>query len=115
MDKDQLADFTRERDRLNDLVLKYAGTGTKRFFNLDWNTYQDGALPAQKKELMGLVASLVLRCDDCILYHLTQCHKCGVAAAELEESANVALIVGGSITSPHLRRMWDAWETLQSS
>lgn len=112
MERDHLAAFDRERERLNDLVLKHAGTSTKRFFNLDWNTYQDGALPAKTKELMGLVASLVLRCDDCILYHLKRCHELGTTAEELEESVSIGLIVGGSITIPHIRRLWDAWESL---
>lgn len=77
---------------------------TKRFFSLDHQTYQDGALPLKTKELLGLVASMVLRCDDCIAYHIDQCVKIGVSDEELWESFDVALIVGGSIVIPHLRR-----------
>src|SRR3954469_26053797 len=77
---------------------------TRRFFNLDGKTYEDGALSAKTKELLGLVASMVLRCDDCIAYHIDQCVKAGVTDEELWESFDVALIVGGSIVIPHLRR-----------
>jgi len=77
---------------------------TKRFFSLDGKTYEDGTLPAKTKELLGLVASMVLRCDDCIAYHVDQCVKVGVSDEELWESFDVALIVGGSIVIPHLRR-----------
>jgi AhpD family alkylhydroperoxidase len=77
---------------------------TRRFFSLDGKTYQDGALSAKTKELLGLVASMVLRCDDCIAYHIDQCVKAGATDEELWESFDVALIVGGSIVIPHLRR-----------
>ncbi len=77
---------------------------TKRFFALDTQTYKDGALPTRTKELLGLVASLVLRCDDCIAYHIDQCVQHGVSDEELWETFDVALIVGGSIVIPHLRR-----------
>lgn len=77
---------------------------TKRFFSLDGKTYEDGALPAKTKELLGLVASAVLRCDDCIAYHIDQCVKAGCTDEEIWESLDVALIVGGSIVIPHLRR-----------
>ena len=77
---------------------------TKRFFRLDGQSYEDGALPARTKELLGLVASMVLRCDDCIAYHIDQCVKAGITDEELWEAFDVALIVGGSIVIPHLRR-----------
>lgn len=77
---------------------------TKRFFSLDGKTYEDGTLSAKTKELLGLVASMVLRCDDCIAYHIDQCVKAGVSDEELWEAFDVALIVGGSIVIPHLRR-----------
>lgn len=77
---------------------------TKRFFSLDHQTYSDGAVPVKTKELLGLVASAVLRCDDCIAYHIDQCVKLGVTDEEIWESLDVALIVGGSIVIPHLRR-----------
>jgi len=77
---------------------------TRRFFGLDGKTYEDGALPAKTKEMLGLVASMVLRCDDCIAYHIDQCIQAGATDAELWETFDVALIVGGSIVIPHLRR-----------
>ena len=84
---------------------KIGGTlNTKRFFTLDGKTYEDGALPSKTKELLGLVASMVLRCDDCIAYHIDQCVKAGATDEELWETFDVALIVGGSIVIPHLRR-----------
>lgn len=77
---------------------------TKRFFSLDHQSYQEGALPARTKELLGLVASLVLRCDDCVAYHVDQCVKAGVSDEELWEAFDVGMVVGGSIVIPHLRR-----------
>jgi AhpD family alkylhydroperoxidase len=77
---------------------------TRRFFSLDTQTYHDGALPAKTKELLGLAASMVLRCDDCVAYHIDQCVKAGAGDEELWETFDVALIVGGSIVIPHLRR-----------
>ncbi len=106
-------EFQRERERLNAIVMRYAGTATKRFYHLDWQAYQPGALPVEVKELLGLVASLVLRCDDCIRYHLIRCREEGLSDAELEEASAIALLVGGSITIPHLRRMWDAWDGMK--
>ena len=79
----------------------------KRFYNLDHNTYLEGALPAKYKELMGLVASACLRCDDCIYYHVIQSYRLGVTRAEQEEAINVALVVGGSIVIPHMRRAYE--------
>jgi ribonuclease HI len=105
-------DWKAERLALNDLVMQYAGLTTKRFFSLDGQAYRPGALPASTKELLGLVASLVLRCDDCITYHIIQCHETGVSSAELEEALSIGLVVGGSITIPHLRRALRAWDEL---
>lgn len=102
--------FNQEREHLNDIVMKYAGKNTKRFFNLDTTVYQDGALPAKTKEMLGLVASLVLRCDDCIKYHLGKCMEEKLSSEELEEVLNVGLIVGGSITIPHIRRALEFWD-----
>jgi AhpD family alkylhydroperoxidase len=107
-----LSDFQKERSRLNDVVMKYAGQGIKRFYSLDGQMYREGALPVKIKELMGLVASLTLRCDDCIKYHVARCHETGVSDAELEEALAIAMMVGGSITIPHLRRAFDAWDEL---
>ena len=99
-----LEDFRRERERLNERVHATGTQTTKRFFNLDGAAYKDGALPSKTKELLGLVASMVLRCDDCIQYHLIQCGEQGYSRTELVEAMDVALIVGGSITIPHIRR-----------
>lgn len=106
--------FWEEREQLNELVLRKGGLGIKRFFNLDHQAYQEGALPVKTKELLGLVASLVLRCDDCIYYHLIRCHEEDISDQELEESLSIGLIVGGSITIPHLRRAFKAWEDLKA-
>ena len=105
-------EFRQERERLNEIVMKYAGLGIKRFFSLDGQVYREGALPPKIKEMLGLVASLVLRCDDCIRYHTIRCHEAGVTDAELEEVLAVGLVVGGSITIPHLRRAFQSWDEL---
>lgn len=110
-----VAEFRKERKRLNEVVMKYAGLETKRFFSLDSQVYREGgALPVKIKEMLGLVASLVLRCDDCITYHIVRCFEEGVSNAELEEALSISLIVGGSITIPHLRRAYDTWHELTS-
>jgi AhpD family alkylhydroperoxidase len=96
-------DFERERDRLNGIVLAGGDLGIKRFFALDEQAYHAGALSARTKEMMGLVASMVLRCNDCISYHLLRCLDCGATREELYEVFNVALVVGGSIVIPHVR------------
>ncbi len=105
--------FKMERERLNKLLDSYGNKTTKRFLNLDTNTYNEGALSEKIKELLGLVASTVLRCDDCIMYHLDRCRQLEVSDEELIEALNVALIVGGSITIPHLRRAIDVWVELK--
>ena len=93
-----------ERERLNELTLRDTTLGIKRFFALDHQSYEAGALPAKTKELLGLVASLVLRCDDCITYHVSRSVEEGASRAEILETMNVGLVVGGSIVIPHLRR-----------
>ena len=100
----RLQRFREDRERLNERVLATATLTTKRFFNLDTHCYDDGALPAATKEMLGLSASLVLRCDDCIAYHTIRCVELGVGEAEILEIFDVGLIVGGSIVIPHLRR-----------
>jgi len=100
----RLESFRKERERLNARVLEQANLETKRFFSLDSQCYRAGALSAKTKELMGLVASMVLRCDDCISYHVIRCAEEGVTQDEFQESFSVALVVGGSIVIPHLRR-----------
>lgn len=97
------ADFRARRKAGNDAVLQTENTNIKRFFNLDTNAYRDGALPGKTKELLGLTASMVLRCNDCIDYHLENCVKAGFSLEEIEEAMNVSLVVGGSIVIPHLR------------
>ncbi|UCD18558.1 MAG: carboxymuconolactone decarboxylase family protein [Candidatus Zixiibacteriota bacterium] len=113
MEKDKISAFRTEREKLNELVMRYAGTNTKRLFNIDWQVYHPGALPAATKELLGLVASLVLRCDECVLYHLIRCHEEGIGSAELDEAMAIGQTVGGSITVPHLRRAWRAWDEIK--
>jgi AhpD family alkylhydroperoxidase len=113
--KESIIEFKKEREQLNKIVMKYAGLETKRFYSLDSQVYRsDGALPVKIKELLGLVASVVLRCDDCIKYHIIRCFEEGTTDKELEEVLSISLIVGGSITIPHLRRAYDAWEELKN-
>ncbi len=104
--------FWKERERLNELVLKNTDKVTKRFFSLDSQVYREGNIPVKYKEMMGLVASMVLRCDDCITYHLVRCRQEGVSMEELVEAMSIALIVGGSIVIPHLRRAYEIMEEL---
>jgi len=105
----RLDEFTNYRQRMNDRILEIDNLGIKRFFNLDTAAYKDSALDAKTKELLGLTASMVLRCNDCIDYHIIQCVEAGWKDEELYEAFNVALVVGGSIVIPHLRH---AVETL---
>ena len=99
----RLDEFQSYRTRMNDRIAEIDHLGIKRFFNLDTMAYKDGALDAKEKELLGLVASMVLRCNDCIDYHILQCVQAGWKDEELYEAFNVALVVGGSILIPHLR------------
>lgn len=109
----QLDDFRENREVMNEKIMDLDHLGIKRFFNLDHNTYKDGALPAKTKELLGLVASAVLRCNDCIDYHLEQCAKTGSTKEEIMDALNVALVVGGSIVIPHLRHSVSTIEALE--
>jgi AhpD family alkylhydroperoxidase len=101
---DRLEAFRKFLERMNARILESENLDIKRFFALDSRAYDAGALPVKTKELLGLVASLVLRCDDCVTYHVVRCREEGVSHDELFEAFNVALVVGGSITIPHLRR-----------
>lgn len=112
--RERLERFRSERQRQNERILGAGNLEVKRFFNLDEAAYRDGALDATTKELMGLVASMVLRCNDCIDYHLIQCVSLGVHEEALIEAMNVALIVGGSIVIPHLRHAFDTMDVLLS-
>ncbi len=101
---DTLEAFRHYREKMNAAILAADNQTVKRFFALDSRAYDAGALPAKTKELLGLVASMVLRCDDCITYHLIRCREEGVTDAEFYDAFAVALVVGGSIVIPHLRR-----------
>ena len=101
---DTLEAFRHHREKMNAAILAAGNLNVNRFFALDGRTYEPGALPARTKELLGLVASMVLRCDDCITYHVVRCREEGVSDAEFYEAFAVALVVGGSIVIPHLRR-----------
>ena len=109
----RLDEFEAYRLRMNARILEAEHLGIKRFFNLDTRAYEDGALPAPTKELLGLVASAVLRCNDCIDYHLIQCAKAGFTDEELYEALNVSLVVGGSIVIPHLRHAFETIDLLR--
>jgi AhpD family alkylhydroperoxidase len=109
----QVNEFNEYREKMNEKILGADNLVLKRLFNLDTNTYEDGALSAQTKEMLGLVASMVLRCDDCIKYHLGKCYEMGVTTAQMFEIFSVANIVGGTIVIPHTRRAVEYWEALQ--
>lgn len=108
-----VSDFNEYRKRMNEVILSHDNKVIKRFWSLDNQTYEDGALTEVTKELLGLVASMVLRCDDCIKYHLGRCHELGVTKEQIYEASSVALIVGGSIFIPHMRRAAEYWEELE--
>ena len=108
----QIKEFNDYRSKMNEVILAKDNLVLKRFWSLDNQAYTDGALPAKTKELLGLVASMVLRCDDCIKYHLGKCHELGVNTAEMYEVFALANLVGGSIVIPHTRRAAEYWEEL---
>jgi len=114
MAQTEIERFAQEREKLNEIVMKYADTRIKRFWNLDTQVYADGALPAKTKELLGLVVSFAMRCEDCVKYHLIRCDEAGVTTEELTEALAIGEIIGGSVTMPLLRRTYAAWEELQS-
>jgi AhpD family alkylhydroperoxidase len=109
-----LEEFRRFRERMNAEILGENNLVVNRFFALDGRAYEAGALDVRTKELLGLVASLVLRCDDCVTYHLVRCREEGVTRAEMFECLSVGLIVGGSIVIPHMRRAVDRWSELEA-
>ena len=106
---EQLKEFREYRERMNEKILKADNKVIKRIFNIDTNTYMDGALPAKVKEMLGLATSMVLRCDDCIKYHLEKCYELGVTTPEMFEIFSVANLVGGTIVIPHMRRAVEYW------
>ncbi len=109
----QITAFNEYRSAMNDRILAEDNLVLKRFFSLDTQTYAEGALNVKTKELLGLVASMVLRCDDCIKYHLGKCHAEGVTTAEVFEVFAIANLVGGSICIPHTRRAVEYWDELE--
>jgi len=109
----RLEQFRLYREKMNEKILGSGHLGTKRFFNLDTAAYRDGALSGKTKELLGLVASAVLRCNDCIDYHLIQCVAAGYKDEELHDALNVALVVGGSVVIPHLRHAYETIDLLR--
>lgn len=113
-EKDRVAEFSAFRKRMNERILAEDNQVVRRFFALDTQTYRAGALDVKTKELMGLTASMVLRCDDCIAYHVAQCKQAGVSRDELFEAFSVSLVVGGSIVIPHLRRAVDFLDQLEA-
>lgn len=108
----KVEEFNAYRAKMNEKILAQDNLVLKRLFNLDTNTYEEGALSTQTKEMLGLVASMVLRCDDCIKYHLGKCKEQGVSTAQVYEIFAVANIVGGTIVIPHTRRAVEYWEEL---
>jgi AhpD family alkylhydroperoxidase len=110
---EQVKNFREYRSKMNEKILSADNQVMKRIYNLDTKTYLDGALSAKTKEMLGLVSSMVLRCDDCVKYHLEKCHEKGVTTEELFEIFSVANLVGGTIVIPHTRRALEYWEALQ--
>ena len=109
----KVKEFNEYRSRMNDMILSNDNKIIKRIFNLDTNAFKEGHLPAKTKELLGFVASTVLRCDDCIAYHLETCHKLGVTKEEMMETMSIGTLIGGTIVIPHLRRAVEYWEALE--
>jgi AhpD family alkylhydroperoxidase len=109
-----LEEFRAFRERMNEEILGEGNLVINRFFNLDTRAYDKGALDTATKELLGLVASLVLRCDDCVTYHLVRCAEERVTRAQVFETLSIGLVVGGSITIPHMRRAVARWDELEA-
>ena len=111
----KVQEFNDYRQRMNDKLLSNDNKVVKRIFNLDTNAFKEGHLPKKTKELLGLVASAVLRCDDCIQYHLETAYKNGVSKDEMMETMSIATLVGGTIVIPHLRKAYEYWEILEQN
>ncbi len=112
---DLVKEFNDYREKMNGKILAEDNKVIKRIFNLDTNAFKEGHLDVKTKELLGLVASTVLRCDDCVKYHLESCYKEGFNKAEVMEALSIATLVGGSIVIPHLRKAYEFWEILEES
>lgn len=110
----QIEEFNAYREKMNDKILSEDNKVVKRIFNLDTNAFKKGHLDVKTKELLGLVSSTVLRCDDCIKYHLETCYKEGISKEEIMETLSIATLVGGTIVIPHLRRAYEFWEELEN-
>jgi AhpD family alkylhydroperoxidase len=114
MSTEKINEFRQYREMMNERLLSRDNKVIKRIFNLDSNAFSDGALSSSVKELLGLVSSLVLRCDDCVKYHLEKCHKQGNTSDEIMEVFAIANLIGGTIVIPHTRRALEFWEALES-
>ncbi len=114
MEKNIVEEFDAYRAKMNEKILGSDNKVLKRLFNLDTNAYQEGAVDVVTKELIGMACSMVLRCDDCVRYHLGKCHELGVTTEQLFEVFAIADLIGGTIVIPHLRRAVEYWEALQS-
>jgi AhpD family alkylhydroperoxidase len=106
--------FNDYRSRMNEKIMESDSLIIKRIFNLDTNAYSEGHLDLRSKELIGLTCSLVLRCDDCVKYHLGKCKEVGLLTSEVNEAMGIATLIGGTIVIPHLRRAFEFWEELQN-
>jgi AhpD family alkylhydroperoxidase len=110
-----IEEFNSYRAEMNEKIMGSDNKVIKRFFNLDTNTYAEGAVDVKTKEMIGLACSMVLRCDDCIKYHLGKCHEVGISKTEIFEVFSIATVIGGSIVIPHLRRAVEYWELLEAN
>lgn len=111
----QVEEFNAYRSKMNDKILADNNKVIKRIFNLDTNAFKEGALDVKTKELLGLVASTVLRCDDCVKYHLEACYKAGLTKEEVTETLSIGTLIGGTIVIPHLRKAYEFWEELEQT
>ncbi len=108
-------EFNAYRSKMNEAIIEENNNILKRIFNLDTNAFKEGALDKKTKELLGLVASTVLRCDDCVKYHLESSYKAGLKKPEVVEALSIATLVGGTIVIPHLRKAYEYWDALETS
>ncbi|HZW78574.1 MAG TPA: carboxymuconolactone decarboxylase family protein [Flavobacteriaceae bacterium] len=115
MQHNKIEEFNAYRSKMNEKLLADNNKIIKRIFNLDTNAYREGALSKKTKELLGLGNSLVLRCDDCVMYHLEECFKLNISKEEVVEAMSVSLLIGGTIVIPHLRRAYEYWEALENA
>lgn len=109
----KVQEFNEYRSKMNGKILSGSNKVIKRIFNLDTNAFTEGAINQKTKEMIGLSSSLVLRCDDCVRYHLQTCYELGVSREELEEILSIGTLIGGTIVIPHLRRAIEFWEELE--